>query len=728
MSDKQALSFNVFRFDFSREGLAEMRKLIWVTDQWPVIYLLYDNQEQIAYVGESTDMITRMEHHLDNEQRARFRRVAVIGSNRFHKSATLDIEAFLIQHITATEDYVLQNGNNGLVNHTYYQHLEYRKQFSLIWKKLFQRSLINIELGYYFKYSPYKSLNNDQYKAVLRIIEGLNDKHAGQIFIQGFAGTGKTILAIYLIKLLISDINELNTEDVNQDRQEEVDLMAEFRQGRYRKPEIALVVAMQSLRNTLKKVFSNIKGLNASMVIGPSDTFEKKYDILIVDEAHRLRQNKNIPFRGAFGKYNRALGLGLEGTELEWLEHNSERQIFFYDALQSIRLSDIPAAKFNERLNKRSAIKLQLNAQMRLKAGSHYVGFVDHLLHGQLDQMQKRAEPLRYDLQVFDSFGDMYRELARKERKYKLCRLIAGFSWPWETNRKGSRAKYDIEIEGLKFKWNQTRKDIDWINSRTAFKEIGCIHTTQGYDLNYAGVIFGEEIVYNPDKKRIEIIRDNYYDRYGKADTSDKQLEEFILNIYRTLMLRGVEGTYIYACDRNLREYLKDKVIKYTKMPGLTLMHERRIRAYVNCVPVCEDRTPIGSVQTPPPAISRFWAKLPKKYKPSANHFVVRMQGESMNQKIPNGAWCLFETVRRKPVNGEIVMVEHRDIQDVDFIAGRTIRIYQSESIEKKGRIERTITLEPLSDQYQCEDIVLKSNLDELDIVGIFIGILSNKV
>lgn len=84
---------------------------------------------------------------------------------------------------------------------------------------------------------------------------------------------------------------------------------------------------------------------------------------------------------------------------------------------------------------------------------------------------------------------------------------------------------------------------------------MGCIHTTQGYDLNYAGIIFGLDIIYNNSTSRIEVVKENYYDRNGKAGIGEELLHDYIINIYKTIMYRGIKGTYIYCCNDELREY-----------------------------------------------------------------------------------------------------------------------------------------------------------------------------
>ena len=111
----------------------------------------------------------------------------------------------------------------------------------------------------------------------------------------------------------------------------------------------------------------------------------------------------------------------------------------------------------------------------------------------------------------------MYIELSKKEKDYHLCRLVSGYSWEWQSDPKKKNPNpdaIDIEIEGLQFQWNQTDKD--WINNpkdiNNPLHEIGCIHTVQGYDLNYTGVIFGKEINFNPATYKIEIDSSKYFD------------------------------------------------------------------------------------------------------------------------------------------------------------------------------------------------------------------------
>ena len=138
-----------------------------------------------------------------------------------------------------------------------------------------------------------------------------------------------------------------------------------------------------------------------------------------------------------------------------------------------------------------------------------------------------------------------------------MSRILAGYSWKWIS--KGSENKFDIVIGDVKLKWNSVSDD--WINTENSVNEVGCIHTTQGYDLNYTGIIFGNEISYDKLKNEIIIQKDNYHDKTGKNSISDpNDLKTFIVNIYKTMMLRGIKGTYIYACNKELQDYFKSLI------------------------------------------------------------------------------------------------------------------------------------------------------------------------
>ena len=720
------------RYDFDKISLNKINENRWVKNQWPLVYFIQNDEKRIAYVGESTNFSSRIKNHLANPKKSKaFNQISIIGSDKFNKSATLDIESKLIQYISSEGTYELYNGNYGLINHNYYQQDLYKNLFKDIWNKLIEKKVVSksleeIENSELFKYSPYKSLNEDQYNSVIEIIEALNRKDSRKIFIKGSAGTGKTILATYLIKLLGSDISETNMDDFNDNEIHEINLIKYFKE-KYPDAEIGFVVAMSSLRKTLQNVFSKTPGLKKSMVMSPTQTFKKKYDLLIVDEAHRLRKYKNISWRGSFKKCNQELGLDDTGNELDWIIANSKNQIFFYDSAQSIKPSDVDAVDFDKHLSDRNSITLELKSQMRSQGGNDYLQFVDDLLNSNLLNNNIFTAP-NYELLVFDTLQDLYSQLEIKETKHGLCRLVAGFSWPWISDSRGKTPDaMDIKIDSLEFRWNRT--PIDWVNSPNAFKEVGSIHTTQGYDLNYTGVIFGEEIIFNKRTNKIEIVKEKYFDKYGKQQTTDEDLKIYIINIYKTIMFRAIKGTYIYACDQNLREYLKKHIPVFAKENKLRVLSFADVKPYVNSVPLIDIYAAAGNfseLQKGSNYNEFKWVELPINIAVNENYFVCQIIGESMNKKIENGSWCLFKKYSGGSREGKIVLVEHYNIQDTEFGAGYTVKSYHSvKDVQEVIWSHVKIVLKPMSYDKNYKDIVLENDeLSSLKVLGEFVTVL----
>lgn len=183
--------------------------------------------------------------------------------------------------------------------HNYYQRDLYKEYFREIWKELTERKIVSrslkeIENSELFKFSPFKTLNEDQYNAVLHILETLTSPLTDRIIVKGTAGTGKTVLATYLIKLLISNIDDPNLDDYNADELREINGIKKF-QEQYPKKKIGFVVAMMSLRTSLENVFEKIHGLRKSMILSPSDT--------IGDPTERLEQVRDCFLFSCYSGY-----------------------------------------------------------------------------------------------------------------------------------------------------------------------------------------------------------------------------------------------------------------------------------------------------------------------------------------------------------------------------------------------------------------------------------------
>lgn len=454
-----------------------------------------------------------------------------------------------------------------------------------------------------FKYSPYKSLTDDQLLVAKSIAEEISRNLSQTFIVHGKPGTGKTILGTYLCKYLL-------------DQQETRHL------------KIGFVVPMSSLRGTLSRVFAKVKGLKSSMVIGPNDVVKTKYDLLIVDESHRLQRRKGIMGYGSYDNVNRQLALSKEATQLDWIMQSSTYQIFLYDENQSIKPADIRPVDF-ERLKAR---EFELTTQMRIGAGNEFIDFIGALFSYRKPEVTAFKN---YEFKIFDDVHKMVDAIKAKDSSHKLARVVSGYAWPWHTKPKStSNQDYDIEIDGLRLVWNSTTHD--WVNSPNAVNEVGCIHTVQGYDLNYVGVIIGPEFTFDPINKKFVIDRSKYFDINGRNGISDpKELELYIKNIYHTLLTRGVLGTYVYIVDENLRKYFKEVAEgKYTENLPLNDKLEPIRSPYVEAIidiPLY-DSVGCGELMYADPVAHETYPVPASLIRPGAKYFVLLTRGDSMNE------------------------------------------------------------------------------------------------
>ena len=562
----------ILKCTFEKEHFSKVKAAF--KDRWPVVYIIEDDEKGQAYIGESTNICTRICDHWNNTERRALKNIYIIFNKVFNKSVILDLEAFLIGYIVADGKYRLQNGNGGQHVHNYYLRDEYQREFRHIWQLLQDEGVVRhgitlLENQDLFKYSPYKILNLDQFNVAVQILTDLkydlgNNNQSRSFIIDGGAGTGKSILGIYLLKLLI----DAKSSPAWTAEEEALDENLSYIIG-HLSPNLRVgyVVPTQSFRETLKKVFDGIQGLDSKMVLSPEDVAnsgEGLYDLLIVDESHRLRRRRALFNYGSYDKANKALELDEEATELDWILKKSRYQLFFYDSRQSVKPSDVEALRFFSLSQQEDTRNYKLTSQMRCKGGNDYIEYINNILECQQEEMLTFGSS--YELLLFEDVEDMVSAIKEKNNKMGLCRNMAGYAWPWTHKMKLSKIQkeglYDIEIENKyevnnahKYIWNTTQRD--WINSENSINEIGCIHTTQGYDLNYAGVIIGWEIDYDPINNIITVSKDMYQDAKGKEKVDEKILRNYIKNIYATLLERGMYGTYIYVCNESLRDYFK---------------------------------------------------------------------------------------------------------------------------------------------------------------------------
>ena len=588
-------------------------------ENWPVVYLLHNenyrtavgSHEKLLYIGESTSASRRMKEHFSSSNknfrdRIKLNEADIIFDETFNKSAILDIEQELIRMFGADgSNYILQNRNDGQsTQHQYFQRDSYYTSLKEIWEilrspavKMAKDAFEDVRNSNLFKYSPYTALTSEQVKVcdeiLDKLIDSLSKKTRFNAIIEGCAGTGKTVV---LIKVL-SELNRLSKistslpsatsgampssfvpilDDESSDsaisdferKEKDAARAARIRAACPSGLKVAYVVPLSELLKPFKTVIKSVCGdpdivKSATEVANDAGTF----DVIFVDEAHRLGTinkfgaNKN-PYKNACYSalgITYTNGMSCPPTELDWIVAKTSNCVFVYDKNQKVRChQSITPEDFKAIVSSKAySLTYTLRMQMRCKAGNQYVEFLEDLFADDI----KSGTPLPpwkgYDLRVYDDVGQMVSDINSK--KCGLSRVVAGYGWKWDTKDKKRsliktlpKGEWDIHIGGHDYFWNVANGNFIF---DADCDEIGCVHTVQGFDLNYVGVIFGPEIKYCP-ASGFEINKDSIYDSGVK--TRDKaELLELTIRAYKVMMERGIRGCYVYACDPGLQEYLK---------------------------------------------------------------------------------------------------------------------------------------------------------------------------
>ena len=360
-----------------------------------------------------------------------------------------------------------------------------------------------------------------------------NDKNV--LVVQGGPGTGKSVLAINLLV-------ELTKRN-----------MTCFYVTKNAAPR---AVFRDKLKGTFKMAYIN----NLFQGSGQFTEAEKnEVNVLVVDEAHRLNAKS-----GMFQN--------LGENQIKEIINASNFSIFFIDEDQKVTLKDIGSVdeikKYANELG--AGIKIvELESQFRCNGSDGYLAWLDNVL-----DIRKTAnydlDDFQYDFKVIDSPNDLRRLIEEKNSINNKSRLVAGYCWNWISEGKNNSEVHDIVIPEYNFEmsWNLGNSQT-WAIDPMSVNEIGCIHTCQGLEFDYVGVIIGDDIRYENGqivtdyKKRASTDQslkgiNKIANEYGQ-DVANKIADRIIKNTYRTLMTRGMKGCYVYCVDKKMQEYLSQK-------------------------------------------------------------------------------------------------------------------------------------------------------------------------
>ena len=362
--------------------------------------------------------------------------------------------------------------------------------------------------------------------------QSVKDEKKRVLIIKGGPGTGKSVVAINLLA-------QLTKED-------------QFCQY-VSKNSAPRNVYRKKLKGSIRK--SSVDNMFKSSGVY-TETESNMIDTILVDEAHRLNEKS-----GMFHNIGE--------NQIKEIIHSAKCSVFFIDESQRVTLQDIgrisEIKKWAEKENARVK-EMELASQFRCNGSNGYLAWLDHILQIR-DTANYDMEGIDYEIRIFDSPKEMQELIVEKNRISKnKARILAGYCWDWKKEGVNDTSVHDIIIDDFEISWNLKNTTTFAIDD-DSINEAGCIHTSQGLEFDYVGVIIGNDMRYENGK----IITD--FTKRAKTDQSlkgikklykenpefaKKEADEIIKNTYRTLMTRGMKGCYVYCTDSQLSDYFKE--------------------------------------------------------------------------------------------------------------------------------------------------------------------------
>jgi uncharacterized protein len=549
------------------------------------------------------------------------------------------------------------------------------------------------------------------YETALEVSAIGQSGHKQVLIVEGGPGTGKSVVAINLLVELIQRglIAHYVTRNAAPRAVYETKLTGSFRRSH---------------------IGNLLKGSGAY-----HDVPVNSMDVLIVDEAHRLNERS-----GMFQN------LGI--NQVMEIIRASRTSIFFLDEDQRVTWKDIGSRQEIEhwaRSEDATVHRAVLRSQFRCNGSDGYLAWLDQAL-----QIRDTANPdlddLGYAVEVIDSPTELHDRIRSLNKSTNRARLVAGYCWDWISKKDPKKLDIEFPEHGFAMRWNLDKDGPLWIMQPDSVNEIGCIHTCQGLELDYVGVIIGPDLIARngrliaqpEERSRMDSSIKGYKTaRKKNAIEADAKATAIIKNTYRTLMSRGTKGCLIWSCDAETNEYFR-ALLKQCHQPPINLQQEAgnipfriipegEVQPFVNAVPLFDFYAAAGDFSEHQSVSDYQWVELPSYISPSPGMFVLQVIGESMNRRVPSGSWCLFEAPHGGTRQGKTVLVQHRNIQDPDTGVSFTIKRYESSKrSDPDTEWQHTrIILHPDSYDTGYQPIVLEGEtINELRVVGILKAVL----
>ncbi len=367
------------------------------------------------------------------------------------------------------------------------------------------------------------------YNTIMNKAKKLSEsKEKSVIIVQGGPGTGKSVLALEVMGELL-------------------------RKGK----AVYHATGSSAFTNTLR----NILGTRSANLFKFFNSFmnhkENQMEVLICDEAHRIRKTSESRYTPRSQKTGQ--------PQIEEIIKAAKLIIFFIDEKQVVRPNEIGSVKLIKDTAKKLGVKesnlfdYELKVQFRCGGSESYLEWVEDVLEINPSEKKKLVKEDKIEFKIMNSPLELKKLIGeRNKQKKNSARIAAGFCWPWSQPKRDGSLVNDVKIGDFEMPWEKKDTFWKWATDDSGMEQVGTVYTAQGFEFDYIGIIFGNDLVYDKKEKRWEAKPNNSYDT-AVTRNNDKLVEHF-KNVYRVLLSRAHKGVYVYFIDKDTEEFFKSRI------------------------------------------------------------------------------------------------------------------------------------------------------------------------
>lgn len=511
----------------------------------------------------------------------------------------------------------------------------------------------------------------DQVLAAAR--RGFKDRQKSLLLVKGGPGTGKSVIAINLVA-------GLSKEGFNAHH----------------------ATGSRAFTETLRRILGARAGAQFKYFHNFAMAASNELDVLILDEGHRIRKSSVTRFTRKDQRSGK--------PQVEELLNAAKVTVVFIDDLQGVRPDEVGSTILIRESANRLGCRIEefeLEAQFRCSGSDAFVNWISNTLG-----IERTANVLwqpdeRFEFKLFDSPADLEFAIRRKVAEGASARMTAGYCWPWSMPRADGTLVDDVVIGDYHRPWNANpeakglAKGIPkaqlWAFDPHGIDQVGCVYTAQGFEFDYVGVIVGRDLFWDPALADWRGRKEFSHDR--KVKQGRERFTDLVKRTYRVLLSRGIKGCYVHFVDRETRDFVTSRMEVHRGLAGRFVKtesteanasplrsasidlqpHVSDAERFTTHLPVYSLAAAAGGFGDAQVVRPLGWTKVALDRDLHDDMFIARVTGASMEPTIRNGSWCVFRRERGGSRDGQIVLVQSRQLTDPESGAQYTVKRYHSD-------------------------------------------------